>query len=87
MTSGPRSGSRLAVNGVGTQISTASQLASAAYRVVASIRGAAAATVALGTSSMYERPARSSPILRGSTSTATTSWPAPANATAIGRPT
>ena len=85
--SGPRSGSRLAVSGVGTQMSTASQRASGCAWRVASMRSATAASRSDGMSSMYDSRRRMLSILRASVSSAVTSWPASANATASGSPT
>ncbi len=84
---GPRSGSRLAVSGVGTQISTASHRASGCTWVVASTRPATACNRSDGMSSMYDTPARTLSTLRTSVSKPITSWPASANATASGNPT
>ena len=85
-TSGPRSGSRLAVSGVGTQTTIASQrevrrarrrIDAAQRRLQPLVRDVLDVRVA----------ALRASILRASTSTATTSCPSSANATASGRPT
>ena len=65
----------------------ASQWASAAGRVVASMRSRHPCRRSSEMSSMYELPRRRASILRTSTSTAVTSRPSSAKATASGRPT
>ena len=84
--SGPRSGSRLAVSGVGTQIRTASHRASGCDGVVASIRPRPPATARTGCPRCRTSPrGRCRPCARPCRAPIT-SWPASANATASGRP-
>ena len=72
---GPRSGSRLAVSGVGTQISTASQRANGWACVDAEMRPLTACRRSDVMSSMYDVPLRRLSILVGSVSNPSTSWP------------
>ena len=85
--SGPRSGSRLRVSGVGTQTRIASASCSSTKRVVKLQRSSTAPRRSEGMSSMWERPSRSAAILAWSTSTPMTSSPASAKPTASGSPT
>ena len=85
--SGPRSGSRLRVSGVGTQTRIASASCSSTKRVVNVQRSRTAPSRSSGMSSMCERPSRSAATFAWSTSTPMTSPPASAKPTASGRPT
>ena len=85
--SGPRSGSRLRVNGVGTQTRIASASCSSNVRVVNWIEPSTAWSRSSGMSSIGERPLVSSATRPWSTSTPITCSPASAKETASGRPT
>ena len=87
LSSGPRSGSRLRVSGVGTQTRIASASWSSTKRVVKVQRSSTAPRRSSGMSSMCERPSRSAPTFAWSTSTPMTSIPASAKPTASGSPT
>ena len=85
--SGPRSGSRLRVSGVGTQTRIASASCSSTARVVKWHEPSTACSRSSETSSIGERPADSALTRPWSTSTPITCSPASAKETASGRPT
>ena len=85
--SGPSSGSRFAVSGVGTQMMIASASCSSTNRVLKWQRSSTAVSRSSATSSMCDRPPRRPATFWASTSTPITSMPASANSIASGSPT